>query len=91
MQFTRTLRAEDPKAGAHTGHARERSGQRKHIAGVCRLQRDAAEQTLDIENAVKRAAQLLAGDGIGGGGFHGVEAQIDFRGVERGPQHPGAE
>ena len=45
---------------AHAGQFGERCGQGKNVARIRRLQGDAAEQALDVENAVERAAQLLA-------------------------------
>ena len=80
------------KSAARTaGSLRERSGEGENVARIGRLQRDAAEQALDVENAVERAAQLLAMNDAGEGGRDGVEALIDLRNIDGGAQHPGAQ
>ena len=52
---------------AHAGEFGERCGEGKNVSRICRLQGDAAEQALDIENAVERAAKLLAMNEAGEG------------------------
>ena len=49
---------------ADRGQLRQRSGQREDVARVGGFERDPAEQALQIEDAIQRAAQFFAGDGF---------------------------
>ncbi len=79
------------KCAAHGGEFGERCGEGEDVARVRGLKGDAAEQTLDVENAIESAAQLLAMNDAGEGGGDGVEALIDLGDIDRGAQHPGAQ
>ncbi len=79
------------QAAAHTGQAGQGCRQREHVARVGRLQRNAAQQTLDVENAVQRAAQLLACDERGERGRNRIQALFNLGGVDGWAQHPGAQ
>jgi hypothetical protein len=49
-----------PPSGSHLRDSRQRRRQRQHIPGICRLQRDPAQQTLQIEDPLERPPQLFA-------------------------------
>ena len=70
----------------------EGSRQCQQVARIRRLQRDAAQQSLQIENAVERAAQLFARDGVLRPALrrHRGAALISAE-LDRRPQHPGAQ
>ena len=79
------------QGAVHEGQFGERCGKGKNVARVRRLQGNAAEEALDIQNAVERAAQLLAMDEVGAGGGDRIEALVDLGDIDGGAQHPGAQ
>ncbi len=76
---------------AHRRQLCQGSGERKDVPRVGGFKRDPAEQALQIENAIERAAKFLAGDGFLYLRLDGIETGVDFRNFDRRAQQPGAQ
>src|SRR5271157_3234571 len=88
MQSLQTLGREVRQGGSHRRQFSQRTRQSQQVTRVRGLQRDAAEQTLQVEYAFHRPAQLFPRDQVTDHAFDGIEALIDFGKIDRRSQHP---
>ena len=56
----------------------QRSGQGQHVARVGGLECDPAQQAFEVEDAIERAAQLLARDGFLYLRLDRIQPRVDF-------------
>ena len=69
----------------------KRYSKRQQVAGIGRLEGDATQQTLEIENAFHGTPQLFARDQVADHRSNGLQSSIDLGEVNRRPQHPRAQ
>src|SRR5664279_1661647 len=91
MQSQKTLSREVRKRGAHCRQLSQRCCERQQVSRIGRFQSHAAQQPLQIENASQRATEFFPGDHVLHHAFESVEPSVDLAGINRWPQHPGAQ
>src|SRR5271157_943820 len=88
MQSLQTFGREVRQGESHRRQFSQRTRQSQQVTRVRRLQRDAAEQALQVEDALHRAAQFFPRDQVAYHALDGIEALIDFGKIDRRSQHP---
>ncbi len=88
VESGKALSLQPRRRGFDRGNPGERCGQREHIPRIRGFERYPAEQALQVEDAIERAAQLFARDRALHSHFDRVQPGIDFIQIERRPQQP---
>ena len=91
MQRQETLGREVRQCDAYSWQLSQRSGEREQVTRIRRFQGHAAQQPLQIENAFQRATEFFAGNDVLHTPFDRIKPLVDFAGVNRRAQHPGAQ
>src|SRR5664279_2573776 len=91
MQSQKTLSREVRQRGAHSGQLSQRCCEREQVAWICCLPSYPTQQPLQIENTLQRTTELFPGNHVFHQAFNSIEPSVDLAGINRRPQHPGAQ
>src|SRR5580700_7738139 len=77
--------------GSHLWNSCERYRQGEHVAWICRLERDAAQQTFQVENSIQRPPQFFSSYRIFDLDLDRIEPGLDLGSIQTRTEHPGTQ
>src|SRR5664280_2854327 len=89
MKCQQTLSREVRQRDAHGGQLSQRCCQSEQVSRIRRFQSYAAQQSLQIENAIEGATEFFPGNHVLHQAFDRIKPAVNLAGINRRPQHPG--